>query len=219
KKITPQSLRMASDQKYKEGDGPSQYWEATNRTELLVFSDRQQCYKSRLSDFDDAKASVLGDYLPSKLGMDPGEGVVWACLTSDYSGHLLFFFENGKAARVELSAYQTQTRRKKLTGAYSDKSPLVSAFLLKEDLELAVTSTEGRCLVFHTAVLAPKTTRNTQGVAVMTLKPKRRVESVKTLEELPVTDLARYRAKSLPIMGALLKPEDKGEKQISLLEE
>ena len=219
KKITPQSLRMASDQKYKEGDGPSQYWEATNRAELLVFSDRQQCYKSRLSDFDDAKASVLGDYLPSKLGMDPGEGVVWACLTNDYSGHLLFFFANGKAARVELSAYQTQTRRKKLTGAYSDKSPLVSAFLLKEDLELAVTSSEGRCLVFHTAVLAPKTTRNTQGVGVMTLKPKRRVESVRTLEELPVTDLARYRAKSLPIMGALLKPEDKGEKQMSLLEE
>ena len=107
---------MSGEQKYKEGDGPWLQWEASNRDELLVFTDRQQCYKARLSDFDDTKASVLGDYLPTKLGMDPGEGFVWACVTADYSGHLLFFFENGKAARVALSAYQTQTRRKKLTG-------------------------------------------------------------------------------------------------------
>ncbi len=219
KKITPQSLRMASDQKYKEGDGPSQYWEANNRDELLVFSDRQQCYKTRLSDFDDAKASVLGDYLPTKLAMDLGETAVWACLTSDYSGHLFFFFENGKVARVELAAYQTQTRRKKLTGAYSDKSPLVTALHLKEDAELALTSSEGRCLVFHTAVLAPKTTRNTQGVAVMTLKPKRKVEAVRPLAQTAIQDPARYRARSLPVMGALLRPEDRGEKQMSLLEE
>ena len=216
KKITPQSLRMASEQKYKEGDGPSQRWEANNRDHLLVFTDRQQCYKTRLSDFDDAKASVLGDYLPTKLGMDAGESVVWACITSDYTGNLLFFFQNGKAARVELSAYQTQTRRKKLTGAYSDKSPLAAAFLLREDRELAVISSENRCLVFHTAVLAPKTTRNTQGVAVITLKPKRQVERVCPLEELSLGNLARYRAKSLPIMGAVLKDEDLGEEQISL---
>ena len=216
KKITPQSLRMASDQKYKEGDGPSQQWTAANRDELLVFTDAQQCYKTRLADFDDAKASVLGDYLPTKLGMDPGENVVWACITSDYSGHLLFFFENGKAARVELSAYRTQTRRKKLTGAYSDKSPLAAAFLLKEDMELAVVSSENRCVVFHTAVLAPKTTRNTQGVGVMTLKPKRKVDFVRPAGEMSGANLARYRAKSLPIMGAVLKPEDKGEEQISL---
>ena len=219
KKITPQSLRMASEQKYKEGDGPSQRWEASNRDELLVFTDKQQCYKTRLSDFDDSKASVLGDYLPTKLAMDPGETVVWACLTNDYSGHLLFFFENGKAARVELAAYQTQTRRKKLTGAYSDKSPLVAAFLLKEDMELALASSEGRCVVFHTAVLAPKTTRSTQGVGVMTLKPKRRLESVRPLSETAIQDPTRYRARSLPVMGTLLKPEDRGEKQMSLLEE
>ncbi len=216
KKITPQSLRMASEQKYKEGDGPSQRWEANNRDELLVFTDRQQCYKTRLSDFDDTKASVLGDYLPTKLGMDAGESVVWACVTGDYTGHLLFFFQNGKAARVELSAYQTQTRRKKLTGAYSDKSPLAGAFLLREDRELAVISSENRCLVFHTAVLAPKTTRNTQGVAVMTLKPKRQVERVCFPEELSLGNLSRYRAKSLPIMGSILKEEDRGEEQISL---
>ncbi|MCI8437611.1 MAG: topoisomerase IV, partial [Lawsonibacter sp.] len=217
KKITPQSLRMASDQKYKEGDGPFLGWEANNRDELLVFTDRQQCYKTRLSDFDDTKASVLGDYLPSKLGMDPEERAVWACIPGDFSGQLLFFFTNGKAARVELSAYQTQTRRKKLTGAYSDKSPLVSAFLLREDFEAAVISTEGRCVVFHTASLNPKTTRNTQGVSVMTLKPKFTVEKVLPLDRTHIQNAARYRARSLPVAGALLKDEDRGEEQLTLL--
>ncbi len=217
KKITPQSLRMASDQKYKEGDGPFLQWEATNREELLVFTDKQQCYKTRLSDFEDTKASALGDYLPTKLGMEPEEKALWACLPGDYTGQILFFFENGKAARVELSAYQTQTRRKKLTGAYSDKSPLVAAFLLKEDFEAAVISTEGRCMIFHTASLNPKTTRNTQGVNVMTLKPKYKVEKVLPLRETSIVNTARYRARSLPIAGALLKEEDRGEEQMTLL--
>ncbi len=217
KKITPQSLRMASEQKYKEGDGPFLQWEAANRDELLVFTDRQQCYKTRLSEFDDTKASVLGDYLPSKLSMDPEERAVWACIPGDYSGHLLFFFENGKAARVELAAYQTQTRRKKLTGAYSDKSPLVSAFLLREELEAAVISTEGRCVVFHTASISPKATRNTQGVGVMTLKPKFQVERVLPLDRTHIQNPARYRSRSLPAAGALLKEEDRGEEQLTLL--
>ena len=217
KKITPQSLRMASEQKYKEGDGPCLQWETTNREELLVFTDKQQCYKTRLSDFEDTKASVLGDYLPSKLGMEADEKALWACLAGDYSGHLLFFFENGKVARVELSAYQTQTRRKKLTGAYSDKSPLVTAFLLKEDFEAAVVSTEGRCLVFHTASLSPKTTRSTQGVGVMTLKPKYKVEKVLPLDRTHIQNAARYRSRSLPVAGALLKEEDRGEEQMTLL--
>ena len=219
KKITPQSLRMSGEQKYKEGDGPFLYWEGTNRDELLVFTDRQQCYKTRMSDFDDSKASVLGDYLPTKLAMEPEERVVWACIPGDYSGQLLFFFANGKAARVELSAYQTQTRRKKLTGAYSDKSPLVGAFLLREDRELAVYASDGRCMVFHTALLAPKTTRTTQGVNVMTLKAKRVVERVLPLEETAIVNAARYRARSLPVAGALLREEDRGEKQLSLLDE
>ena len=218
KKITPQSLRMASDQKYKEGDGPFLYWEGNNRDELLVFTDRQQCYKTRLSEFDDSKASVLGDYLPTKLGMDGEERVLWACIPGDYSGQLLFCFENGKTARVELSAYQTQTRRKKLTGAYSDKSPLVTAFLLREELELALYSSDGRCMVFHTAVLAPKTTRTTQGVNVMALKPKRTVTQVLPLAETAIVNTARYRARSLPVAGAILREEDRGEKQLSLLE-
>ena len=219
KKITPASLRMSSEQKYKEGDGPSLRWDAGNRDELLVFTDRQQCYKTRLSDFDDAKASVLGDYLPTKLGMDPGESAVWACVTADYSGHLLFFFQNGKVARVELAAYRTQTRRKKLTGAYSDKSPLAAAYHLKEDLEMALTSSEGRCLIFHTAVLSPKTTRSTQGVNVMTLKPKYRLEAARPLADTAIQDPARYRARSLPVAGMLLRENDRGERQLSLLEE
>ena len=217
KKITPQSLRMADQQKYKEGDGPSQTWDANNKDEIMVFTDKQQCYKARLSDFADTKASALGDYLPTKLGFDEGESVVWACLPGDYSAHLLFFFENGKAARVELSGYQTQTRRRRLTGAYSDKSPLVTALILKEDFEVAVTSTEGRCVVFHTASLNPKSTRATQGVNVMTLKPKYKVERVRPLSETPIVNVSRYRARSLPIAGALLKEEDRGEEQMSLL--
>ena len=216
KKITPQSLRMSSEQKYKEGDGAFLQWEASNRDELLVFTDQQQCYKARLADFDDSKASLLGDFLPTKLGMEPGEGFVWACLTSDYSVHVVFFFENGKAARVELAAYQTQTRRKRLTGAYSDKSPLAAAVVLKEDLELAVYSTEGRVVVFHTSALAPKSTRSTQGVNVMTLKPKWKVQRVLPLEQTPIQNAARYRARALPIAGMLLKDEDRTEQQISL---
>ena len=217
KKITPQSLRMSSEQKYKEGDGPYLQWEGVNRDELLVFTDRQQCYKTRLSDFDDAKASVLGDYLPTKLGMDPEEKFVWACAPGDYSAHLLFFFDNGKAARVELSAYQTQTRRRKLTGAYCDKFPLVSACLLAEDQEMAVGSSDGRCVVFHTASLTPKTTRNTQGVGVMAVKARHRVEWAKSLSATHIVNAARYRARSLPAAGALLREEDRGEEQMSIL--
>ena len=216
KKITPQSLRMSSEQKYKEGDGPYLQWEASNRDEIMVFTDKQQCYKTYLSEFADTKASVLGTFLPTALGMDEGESVLWACLPGDYSGSLLFFFANGKAARVELNKYQTVTRRKKLTGAYSDKSPLKAAFLLREEQELAVISTEGRCLVFHTSALLPKSTRSTQGVAVMTLKPKYQLDRALPLEETLIQNKARYRAKNLPIAGALLRPEDRGEEQITL---
>ncbi len=217
KKITPQSLRMSGEQKYKEGDGPYLQWEGVNGDELLVFTDAQQCYKTRLSDFDDAKASVLGDYLPAKLGMDPEEKFVWACAPGDYSAHVLFFFDNGKAARVELSAYQTQTRRRKLTGAYCDKFPLVSACLLPEDQEMAVGSSDGRCVVFHTASLTPKTTRNTQGVGVMAVKARHKVEWAKPLAATHIVNAARYRARSLPAAGALLKEEDRGEEQMTLL--
>ena len=217
KKITQQSLRMSSEQKYKEGDGPSQSWEASSRDELLVFTNQQQCYKTRLSDFDATKASALGDYLPTKLGMDEGETVVWACIPGDYSAHILFCFENGKVARVPLSAYQTQSNRRRLTGAYSDKSPLVACLLLTEEREYVLISTEGRAVIFNSAVLAPKTTRSTQGVGVMTLKPKWHVQEAKALEDTGIVNKSRYRSRSLPVVGALLRPEDKGEEQMALL--
>ena len=217
KKITPQSLRMSGEQKYKEGDGPGQQAEATNAAEVMFFTDRCQVYKTRLSEFGDSKASVLGDYLPAKLGMDEGESVVYMVLPGDYSGHLLFFFENGKAARVEMKAYATVSNRRKLTGAYSDKSRLVAILPLAEDRELALLSTEPRALIFHTSLLLPKATRSTQGVAVMTLKPKYQLQRVCTPEESGIVNLPRYRARSIPGTGALLRPEDRGEEQLTLL--
>ena len=216
KKITPASLRMSSEQKYKDGDALRQTMEATNRAEILLFTDRCQVYKSRLSDFEDTKASVLGDYLPAKLGMDEGENVIYAVLPGEYQGSLLFFFENGKAARVELGAYQTVSNRKKLTGAYSDRSPLAVIRRLDEDGELVLTSTEPRALIFHTAQLVPKATRTTIGVQVMNLKPKYRLESVRTPEETGIMNLARYRVRQIPAAGALLKEEDNEEKQLTL---
>ena len=219
KKISPQSLRMSGEQKYKEGDGPAFHWEADTGAELLLFTNRQQCYKTFVRDFDDTKASVLGDYLPAKLEMEEGEAILWACLAGDYTGHLLFFFENGKAARVPLASYQTVTRRKKLTGAYSDKSPLKSVLFLPEgqEEEVVLYSTEGRALLLQTDGIPVKTTRSTQGVQVMTLKKTNTVDHAAPLAQTAIVNQARYRARSLPAAGALLKPEDRGETQISLL--
>ena len=218
KKITPASLRMNAEQKYKEGDALAQSFETSNAAEVMFFTDRCQVYKSRLSDFDDTKASALGDYLPARLGMDEGESVMGMVLPGDYSGYMLFFFENGKAAKVELSAYRTTSNRRKLTGAYSDKSPLRTALCLREDCELAVYSTEPRVLVFSTALLGSKTTRATQGVAVLTLKKKFTLDYTCPAETTGIANLARYRARSLPAVGALLKAEDSDEKQISLMD-
>ena len=217
KKITPQSLRMSGEQKFKEGDGLAQTFETTNRAEVMFFTDKCQVYKSRLSEFDDSKASVLGDYLPSKLSMDEGESVRFMVLPGDYSAHMLFFFESGKAARVELSAYQTTSNRRRLTGAYSDKSPVVQFMLLAEDREIVLYSTEPRALIINTALLAPKTTRSTQGVNVMTMKPKYRLDKVSLPEETGITNMARYRGRNIPAAGALLKEEDSDEKKMQLL--
>ena len=213
KKITQQSLRMSGEQKFKEGDALAFSQESSNRCEFLVFTDKFQCYKSRLSDFDDGKASQLGDYLPQKLGFDPEEKVVQVVLAGDYKGFLLFFFENGKAARVPLSAYETKTNRKKLTGAYSDKSPLVKAVALDADTQMAVYTSDGRAAVFSTAQLLPKTTRNTQGVAVLTLKKKAVLIDAVLLERSGITNISRYRTKAIPSAGAILKEEDSAEKQ------
>ena len=213
KKITAQSLRMSGEQKFKEGDSLLFSKETTNRAEFLVFTDKFQCYKSRLSDFDDSKASLLGEYLPQKLGFEAGENLVSLLFCGDYKGFVLFFYENGKVAKVPLSAYETKTNRKKLTGAYSDKSPLVTAMALEEDQQLVLYSTDGRAAIFSSAQLLPKTTRNTQGVAVMTLKKKAMVQGAVLLSESGIVNESRYRTKTIPSAGSLLKEEDSPEKQ------
>ena len=213
KKMTAQSLRMSGEQKFKEGDSLSFSRETTNRAEFLVFTDRYQCYKSRLSDFDDGKASQLGDYLPQKLGFEAGENLVAMVFCGDYKGFILFFFENGKAAKVPLSAYETKTNRKKLTGAYSDKSPLIKAVALDADEQMVAYSTDGRAAIFSTAQLLPKTTRNTQGVAVMTLKKKATLRDAVLLTQSGIVNESRYRTKTIPSAGAVLKEEDSAEKQ------
>ena len=214
KKITPQSLRMSGEQRFKEGDALKFSCETTNAAELLVFTDKYQVYKARCADFDDSKASVLGDYLPAKLGFDEGENVMEVCFPGDYTGFVMFVYENGKAAKVELSAYATKSNRRKLTGAYSDKSPLKAVFLCKEEQQLVLYSTENRALIFSTAQLAPKSTRATQGVAVMTLKRKAAVHRAALLEQSGIVNTTRYRTRALPAAGALLKEEDAEEKQI-----
>ena len=214
KKITPASLRMAADQKYKDGDGLSQTFETTNGAEIMFFTDRCQVYKTRLSEFEDTKASALGDYLPAKLSMDSGENVIYAVLPDSGAAPA----QLPQAARADLTAYKTTSNRRKLTGAYSDKAPLACIRRLDADCELAVYSTEPRALIFHTALLAPKTTRTTQGVAVMTLKPKYQLETVKALEDTPITNQSRYRVRSLPAAGALLREEDSEERQMDLLD-
>jgi len=215
KKITQQSLRMSGEQKFKEGDSLSFTRETTNKAEFLVFTDKFQCYKSRLSDFDDGKASLLGDYLPQRLGFEAGENLVSLVFCGDYKGFMLFFFENGKVAKVPLSAYETKTNRKKLTGAYSDKSPLVKAMALEADEQMVLYATDGRAAIFSTAQLLPKTTRNTQGVAVLTLKKKALLKDALLLEASGIVNHSRYRTKTLPTAGSLLKEEDSQEKQQS----
>ena len=213
KKITAQSLRMSGEQKFKEGDSLAYSVETTNRAEMLVFTDKFQCYKSRLSDFEDSKASLLGDYLPQKLGMDAGENVLQVIFPGDGKGFVLFFFENGKVAKVPLSAYETKTNRKKLTGAFSDKSPVVKILSLGADAQIAMYSSDGRAMIFSTADLLPKTTRNTIGVAVMSLKKKAVLQNALPLEQSGIENQARYRMKTIPAAGALLREEDTREKQ------
>ncbi len=215
KKITAQSLRMSGEQKFKEGDSLAFSKETTNKAELLVFTDKCQCYKSRLSDFEDGKASLLGDYLPQKLGMEQGENVLQVILPGDYKGFVIFMFENGKGAKVPLSAYETKTNRRRLTGAFSDKSPLVSAIALDTDTQVAAYTTDGRAAIFSTAQLLPKTTRNTIGVSIVSLKKKALLSRAVLLEESSIVNASRYRTRNLPTAGALLKEEDAPDQQIT----
>ena len=219
KKITQPSLRMSSEQKYKDGDKLDRSFEATNHSELLVFTDKQQVYKTRASDFPDTKASVLGSYLPTSLEMDEGESVVYVMDPGDYSDSIIFCYENGKASRVELSGYATKTNRKRLANAYNDKSPLIGILEVKEDAEAALFSSDGRALVFKTSLLSPKITKNTQGVFVMNLKKNHRVTDARFLADTAITNVSRYRVRSIPAAGALLKEEDSEEQQMSILNE
>jgi DNA gyrase subunit A len=216
KKITPQSLRMSGEQKLKEGDLITRETEASNRSELVFFTDKCSAYKAKASDFDDTKASVLGDYLPAKLGMEDGENVLYMAVTSDYSGYMLFFFENGKAAKVDLGAYSTKQNRRRLVGAFSDKSPLASAYQIGEDCEFVLTSSAGRCLIVHSGAVPPKTTRATQGVNAMKLRPGHRVIKAEPYSEGMFKNPHRYRVKALPGAGAMPAPEDLSGEQLKL---
>ena len=218
KKITAQSLRMSGEQKFKEGDALSQCFETTNRAELLLLTDHQQMYKARVSDFEDGKASQLGIYLPTKLQFDEGESILAMILPGDYTKHLLLVFENGKAARIEMSAYETKTNRKKLVNACSDKSPVKAVLLLEDETDVACFSSDGRVLIFNTAQLQPKSSRTTQGVNVMSLKAKRTLDKALPLSQTSIVNTSRYRVKTLPGAGALLKNEDRTEQQLSLLD-
>ncbi len=215
KKITPLSLRLSGEQKFKEGDDLRASLPATNKQEVIFLTNRCQAYKAKLHEFEDSKASVLGDYLPQKLGMDENEAPVFMFLPGDFGGSLMLVFENGKAAKIEVKAYDTKSNRRKLTGAYSDKSPLVGALHLPEDCEIAIYSLN-RLLVINTASLAPKNTRSAQGVNVMTLKKGQAIVAVKLLAEADIASPARYRTKTLPSTGALIKDEDALERQLTL---
>ena len=201
KKITPQSLRMSGEQKLKEGDYISQTFEATNKTDLIFFSDKAQVYKSKASAFDDCKASLMGDYIPAKLSFDDGEELRTMIPTLDYSGHVVFFFENGKAAKIPMKSYETKTNRKKLANAYSDKSPLVAAVFVAEDADILLRTTSGHALVFNTGMILPKATRDSQGVQVINLRKNASLSSAEIITEEMLPELEKYRARAVPAAG------------------
>ncbi len=217
KKITPQSLRMSSNHKLKDGDEIAQTCEFSNNGELLFFTDKCQVYKAKAADFTDTKASALGEYVPAKLGMDDGENAVYMVATKDYKGILLFAFENGKLAKVPLEAYQTKTNRKKLTGAYSDKSPLAGMVFFTEDKEFLLKASSGRMLLIHSGAINLKTTRSTQGVAVMKLKKGHRLFEISEYVEGTFAKPQRYRTKTLPTLGAMPANEDSTDEQLTLI--
>lgn len=214
KKITPQSLRMSSEQKLKDGDEVCQAIEASNRSYLLVFTDKMQVYKAQASDFEDTKASVLGDYLPAKLGFDEGESVRYLAVTSDYSGWMVFFFENGKAAKVPLKSYETKTRRRKLLKAYSDKSPLVDLCCIAQECTLVMASTTGRTILFESAQIPEKATKDTQGVSAMSVKKNARLAFGRVYEPGTYENEQKLRVKTLPAAGVIVRQE---EEQLKLL--
>ena len=216
KKITPQSLRMSGEQKLKEGDEITVQLETKNNAELLFFTNKCQVYKCRVGDFDDGKASVMGDYIAARLGMEEGEAPVYMTLTTDYKGHMFFLFANGKAAKVPMESYATKQNRRKLLNAFSDKSPLVYAAHLHEECELAIYTSAGRMLLVNSAQVPAKQTKNTAGVNVVTLKKNQSIVNARRAANLELADPHRYRVRTLPAAGAILRGEDTAE-QMKLL--
>ena len=205
KKITPQSLRMSSDQKLKDGDVIVQQIESSNTAELLFFTNQSQVYKSRASEFDDTKASVFGEYIPAKLGFDEGETVEYLCVTKDYGGHMLFFFQNGKIAKVPLNAYWTKTKRKKLLNAYYDKVPLAAIHAVTEEQDFVMQATSGRILILHSDQVSVKTAKNTQGIQIMRLRRDAVVSSVDPYTAGQFQNEDRFRLKNIPSAGQFAK--------------
>lgn len=215
KKITAQSLRGGSDQKFKEGDALAQALDATNKQEIIFLTDKQQAYKVHLYDFDDTKASILGDYLPSKLSMDEEEHVLFMLLPGEYTGKLVIIFENGKAAKIELSSFATKTNRRRLTSAYSDRSPAKAFFYISQDCDITLFATNGRALTINTSIIPEKSIRTTVGVQAMVLRSTHTITHASNASELSFAQPRRYISHSIPSIGALLREEDKG--QLSLL--
>ncbi|MEG2295482.1 MAG: DNA gyrase subunit A, partial [Oscillospiraceae bacterium] len=215
KKITPLSLRMSGEQKLKEGDQIITTVETTNKAEILFFTDKQQVYKAFAHEFDDTKSSVLGEYIPAKLNMDDGENIKYMAVTTDFIGYMLYFFENGKIAKVDLNAYQTKTKRKKLLKSFSDKSPVVTIAQIREDTQFVLTSSSGRLLIVHTGVIASKTTKDTQGISVLLLKQKHTLTQAKLFVEQDLANAHRFRSKTIPSIGAI--PKENTIEQLTLM--
>ncbi|MBQ3048753.1 MAG: topoisomerase IV, partial [Oscillospiraceae bacterium] len=211
KKVTPQSLRMSGEHKFKEGDSLIVSEETTNNAGLLFFTDKAQVYKSDCADFADTKISLLGEYIPARLQMDEGEKVIGMVSVSDYKGYMMFFYENGRVSKVEMSAYETKTKRKKLINAYCEKFPLTALFYIKEETEFMLKASSGRILLLHSALVASKTTKDTQGIIVMQLKKNAFVSEVEAFREGSLGNAYRFRAKNLPAAGAIPRDEDLGE--------
>ena len=218
KKITPQSLRMSGEHKYKEEDGPAQSFETSNVSELLFFTNKCQVYKVKTYEFADTKASALGDYAPSKLQMDEGETVVYTVCTTDYSGDILIFFANGKAARTPLASYETKTNRRKLMNAFNDKSPAAALFYLKEERYYTLYSSNDKILIVNSEAIPSKTTKGSQGVGVMTQKGNHHLHKVVPLEESGIGSPHFYMTKNIPAIGKFLRKEDDGNEQITLMD-
>ena len=211
KKIKTANLRMSGEQKIKEGDTLLPEIECSNKDELLFFTNQCQVYKAKVDDFADTKASVLGEYVPGKLEMAGDEQVVYTAVISDYTGYMIFVFENGKLAKVDMASYATKTNRKKLINAYSNKSPLAQAIYIKEDTELVICSSSGRMLLVNTGAILPKTTKDTQGISAMKLKKTHKVVSLHIYQEGEFEKAWRFRAKNLPAAGALPSENDVAE--------